>query len=111
MGNTSKNLTEGEIGVRRKKRRDTGNRHRSPKYGEMVLRCYRMNGEFEREFGSINEAVESFGVGEVSYGGIYNCIHGRQHAHGGFLWRSDKGSGMGLLVVDGKDDVTLEGMI
>lgn len=92
----SKDLTDAQVGRSRKWRVDRGGKHRSKKYKDMVLRQYLLNGEFVREWSAIEDAVESSG-GKLTYGGIYNVIKGTQFQHGGFLWRSDKGSGRGLL--------------
>lgn len=91
-----KNLSESQIVRTRKVRRDAGGKHRSKKYKDMVLRRYLMNGEFAGEWSSIEDAVEA-GGGRFTYIGIYNVIRGIQFQHGGFLWRSNKGFGRGLL--------------
>lgn len=92
----NKNLTDSQIGRKRKKRRDAGCSHRSPKYDGIVLRRYTLAGEFCEEYKSIAEAVER-GEGLYTYSGIYNCIHGTVFSHGGHLWRSDVGTGRGKL--------------
>lgn len=98
--NMDKDLTNSEIAVikaHRKRRSDAGKRHRSPKYEGIILRKYRLNGEFVAEYDSIDDAV-SDGDG-LTYHGIYNCIHGKQTSYGGYLWRCSAGSGRGLLVL------------
>lgn len=91
-----KDLNDSQIGRNRKERVDIGRKHRSKKYKDMVLRQYRLNGEFVREWRAIEDAVEASG-GKLTYNGIYNVIKGTQFQHGGYLWRSDKGAGRGLL--------------
>lgn len=82
------------------RRKDFGGKHRKSRYGDIILRRYGLNGVFEAEYGSIEEAVEGSiadGIQGVTYAGVYCCINGRGHKHAGKLWRCDKGRGVGKL--------------
>lgn len=60
-----------------------------------MLRKYRLNGEFVKEYTSIADAVAD--DNKLQYAGIWACVNGRQRSYGGWLWRSDRGKGSGLL--------------
>lgn len=97
--NMSKDLSNNELHLDRKQRKDIGSEHSKPKYGDIVLRKYKLNGEFVAEYTSIQDAVKE-SDGKLKYNGIYMCIHGKQRSYGGFLWRSDAGTGTGKLMIE-----------
>lgn len=73
----------------RKVRSDVGSAHYRPKYGGMGVRQYDLAGNYECEYGDLQDAVERNGV-RGTYQGILACCEGRIRKHHGkvFRWAS-----------------------
>ena len=73
----------------RKERKDKGKRHKASTHGGKRILQYNLAGKFEKEYGSLADAVDENGIG-ATYQGILFCCQGRIRKHCGKIWRFEE---------------------